>query len=237
MTGLNWTGNKWTYWSQWCPALVTQFKLVTRSKCKGNSTNQPTTQWHNKVSVELAEEIQSLLVVNYTQYKGTPGILMLLSASWNALLIVWVFSHKVCRYKKNSLTIYINAQVAIICHWIHIHPFKDAVRAICLSPWELLLGDWSRAGRKILSILQGEPRSTNLAGKSLENTLRIPVPGGYLNTILVRATCLSLWELLLRDQSRAGREILSILQDRQRSTNLAGKFSENTLRISVQGAI
>jgi hypothetical protein len=60
----------------------------------------------------------------------------------------------------------------------------STVRAICLSLWKLLLRDQSGAGREILSILQDEPRSTNLAGKSSENILRIPVPGGYLNTIL-----------------------------------------------------
>jgi hypothetical protein len=49
---------------------------------------------------------------------------------------------------------------------------------------KLLLRDQSRAGRKILSILQDRQRSTNLVGKSSENTLRIPVPEGYLNTTL-----------------------------------------------------
>jgi hypothetical protein len=58
------------------------------------------------------------------------------------------------------------------------------VRATWLYPWELLLGDWSRAGREILSILQDNQRSIHLAGKPSENTLRIPIPEGYLNTTL-----------------------------------------------------
>ena len=49
----------------------------------------------------------------------------------------------------------------------------------------------------------------------------------------VRAIYLSLWELLLKDWNRASREILNILQDRQRSTNLAEKSLENILRILV----
>ena len=67
----------------------------------------------------------------------------------------------------------------------------STVRATCLSLWELLLRDQSRAGREILSILQGESRSTNLAGKSSENTLRIPVPEGYLNTTLFTLSIVS----------------------------------------------
>ena len=67
----------------------------------------------------------------------------------------------------------------------------STVRATCLSPWKLLLEDWSRAGREILSILQGRQRSTNLAEKSSENTLRIPVSGGYLNTTLLTLSMVS----------------------------------------------
>ena len=90
---------------------------------------------------------------------------------------------RICAQRSHLLEKY------LYCWSWHLHREYSAVRATWLCLWELLLGDQSRAGREILSILQGRPRHTYLAGKSSENSLRIPVPGGYLNTNLPHCLC------------------------------------------------
>ena len=72
-------------------------------------------------------------------------------------------------------------KIPILLELAPVQKEYSTVRATCLSPWELLLGVPSRAGREILSVYYMVDRGVQTWQRYPQ---RIPVPGGCLNTIL-----------------------------------------------------